>query len=128
MAYHFLKSLERNCFLKSATAKSLIDVLNRKFATFRNSFNIVTDNGPPSPSTELRKFMKKNEITHHCITPIWPRVNCQVENFNKRLMKAIRTAYIEGKDLETEIFKVFRQYRGTPHTVTKEASAHLMFG
>lgn len=115
-------------FLKSTTAKSLIDVLNKTFATFGNPSKVITDNGPPFPSHELRNFMEENGVIHHRITPIWPQANGQVENFNKPLMKAIRTAYIEGKDLETETYKFLRQYRATPHAVTKEAPADLMFG
>ena len=115
-------------FVKSTTAKSLTDVLHKTFATYGNPPNVITDNGPPFPSQEVKNFMRENGITHHRITPIWPQANGQVENFNKPLMKAIRAAYIEGKDLETETYKFLRQYRATPHSVTKEAPADLMFG
>ena len=115
-------------FVKSTTAKALTDVLYKVFATYGNPAQIVTDNGPPFPSKEVRDFMEQNGIVHHRITPIWPQANGQVENFNKPLMKAIRAAYVEGKDLETETYKFLRQYRATPHCVTKEAPADMMFG
>ena len=43
-------------------------------------------------------------------------------------MKAIRAAYVEGKDLETETYKFLRKYRVTPHSITKEAPADMVFG
>lgn len=115
-------------FVKSTTAKALTDILHKTFATYGNPAKVITDNGPPFPSKEVRTFMEQNGIEHHRITPIWPQANGQVESFNKPLMKAIRAAYVEGKDLETETYKFLRQYRATPHCVTKEAPADMVFG
>ena len=114
-------------FVNNTSAKSLINVLHKTFSAYGIPAKIITDNGPPFTSNELRHFMEENGIVHHRITPRWPQANGQVENFNKPLMKTIRAAYIERKDIETECYKFLRQYRATPHTVTKIPPAELMF-
>jgi len=91
--------LSRNSVREQHICKTDHQRLNKTFATYGNHLKIVTDNGPPFTSKELRTFMEESDIDHHRITPIWPQANGQVESFIKPLMKTIRAAYIEGKDM-----------------------------
>ena len=115
-------------FLSSTSATQLITALHRVFATYGNPHKVVTDNGPPFQSKTLREFMDAQGIQHHRITPLWPQVNGQVERFNRPLMKAIKAACIEGKDMQTSCYNFLASYRATPHPATKIAPARMMFG
>ena len=69
----------------------------------------------------------ENGIKHRRVTPYWPAANGGVERQNRTLLKAIRTAYIEGKDWKSELLTFLVAYRSTPHTVTGVSPAELMY-
>ena len=46
---------------------------------------------------------------------------------NRTLLKAIRTAHVEGKDWKKELCKFLLAYRSTPHAVTKVAPCELLY-
>ena len=66
-------------------------------------------------------------IEHHTITPLHPRANGLVENFNRMINKVIRTSAIERKCWKQELFKFLRNYRATPHVTTGKCPADLLF-
>ena len=64
---------------------------------------------------------------HDPITPVYPKANGLVENFNKNIVKVSRTAIVEKKNLRQELYTFLRAYRATPHTSTGKTPAELMF-
>ena len=80
--------------MKKTDASHLIPCLDEIFATFGLPKEVISDNGPPFKSREIKKFMDANGIRHRTITPLWPQAN-ESETFLKPLMKAIRTAHLQ---------------------------------
>ena len=113
--------------VKSTSAKCVIPVLDKIFATHGIPEILKSDNGPPFQSYEFRRFMEYCGIHHRRITPFWPRANAQAENFIKTLSKAVKTATVEGKSWKQELYKFLRNYRATPHVTTGKAPAELLF-
>ena len=102
--------------MKSTTAQSLINKLERIFATHGLPTKITSDNGPPFDSYELSNYFKENGIIHHRVTPIWPQANGEVESFMKPLNKAIRAAKIQGEDWRHVLYRFLLSYRAMPHS------------
>jgi hypothetical protein len=67
-------------------------------------------------------------IAHRKVTPYWPQANAQVERFNRTIEKAIRGAYVEGKDWRKELYIFLLNYRATPHATTGVSPALLHLG
>ena len=70
--------------------------------------------------------MRSRGIKHQFITPVWPQGNAEVECFMSPLMKTIRIAHIQGKDIRKGISHFLFAYRNTPHSSTKIAPANVM--
>ena len=114
--------------VRTTNAKSTINCFNRIFATHGLPRTIVSNNGPPFQSEELRQYMISNGITHRKITPLWPQANAEAETFMKPLTKCLQTAAIENKDWKQELQKFLFIYRATPHCTTKIPPATALFG
>nr|XP_039266337.1 uncharacterized protein K02A2.6-like [Styela clava] len=114
--------------VKSTSARSVIPIFDKIFATHGFCEVLKTDNGTPFQSHEFKRFMDYCGIHHQKITPLWPRGNAQAENFMKPLNKAIKTATVEGKSWKQELYKFLRNYRATPHVTTHKAPAELLYG
>ena len=112
--------------IRSITATSIVNCLNKVFATHGLPLQIMTDNGSQFISEEFGNFMEENNISHHRVTPYWPAANGEVERFNKVLKKAIQTSHTEGKDWKFELYKFLLAYRTTPHCTTNESPAYLL--
>ena len=79
-------------------------------------------------SQEFEVYLKDNNIEHRTSTPMWPQANGEVERQNRSLLKAMRVAHSEGRDWRKELQKFLLGYRSTPHTITGESPAKLLFG
>ena len=112
--------------VRRTKAEQLIPILDRIFATYGNPVVYISDNGPPFRSKMISKYMKSRGIKHQFVTPIWPQGNAEVERFMSPLMKTIRIAHIEGKDIRKEINNFLFAYRNTPHSSTKITPANVM--
>lgn len=112
--------------MKKTDASSVITRLNEIFSTFGLPKEVISDNGPPFKSDEMKKFMKVNGIRHRTITPLWPQAN-EAETFMKPLMKAIRTAHVNKQNWRHELHRFLLNYRATPHATTQVAPAKMMF-
>ena len=115
-------------FVSSTSAKSLIKLLSKVFAIYGNPSKVISDNGPPFKSKFLKEYMESKGIRHHRITPVWPQANVLVERFNRPLMKVIKAAYAEGKDMQEASQTFLAAYRSTPHSSTRVAPSTIMFG
>uniref|UniRef100_A0A7M5VG95 Integrase catalytic domain-containing protein n=1 Tax=Clytia hemisphaerica TaxID=252671 RepID=A0A7M5VG95_9CNID len=114
-------------FTKTTDATTAISSLSRTFNLFGNPIYIVSDNGPPFTSQRLKEFLQSRGVSHRKITPLWPQANGEAERFMRPLNKTIRTAHLEGKDIETEVQKYLFAYRNTPHSSTKVSPSEVMF-
>ena len=59
---------------------------------------IISDNGPPFTSCELKSYFLKHTIQHQRITPLCFQSNGEIESFMQPLTKFIGAAYIELKE------------------------------
>ena len=63
---------------------------------------------------------------HHKITPLWPQVNSEAENFMKPLTKTIHVARTEKKVWKKNLYTFLLNYRATPHTTTGFPPSELL--
>ena len=113
--------------IKSTSAEITIPKLERLFATHGLPKVVKTDNGPPSPDVQFYKFMKELGAKHITSSPYWSQGNGEKERFMQTLVKAIKTAHLEGKDLKRSIYKYLLNYRANPHAASGKSPAELLF-
>ena len=114
--------------VRSTAAEQVIQVVDKVFCTYGYPDIVKTDNGPPFNSQVWKGFLKTCGIKHRKTTPLWPKANGQVENFSKPLMKAIKSAKIQGQSWIYATHQFLRTYRFTPHTTTGFTPHRLLFG
>ena len=88
---------------------------------------VRSDNGSPFQSKEFSDYARFMGFEHDPVTPVYPKANGLVENFNKNIVKVDRTATVERKNLKQQLCAFLRSYRATPHTTTGKSPAELMF-
>ena len=110
------------------STEKVIPVVDKVFSTFGFPTMLKTDNGSPFQSNLWKEFMNSCGIKHRKITPLWPQANSQAENFNKPMMKAIRSAHIQRQSWKQALYQFCRVYRATPHCSTLFSPHFLMFG
>ncbi|MCH2405926.1 MAG: DDE-type integrase/transposase/recombinase [Nitrosopumilus sp.] len=116
------------CQLKNITTKSITKALRKVFMTFGYPYRITTDNGSNFKSSAFCSYLQAHGIKHRIVTPYWPSANGEVERFNRVLKKQNQTAHVEGLDWREKLQEFLLYYRSTPHTVTGEAPATVLFG
>ena len=112
--------------MKKTDASCGIARFNEILSTFGLHKEVISDNGPPFKSAEIKKFMEDNGIRHRSITPLWPQAN-EAETFMKPLMKSMRTAIVNKQNWRHELHRCLLNYRATPHVTTQVAPAKIMF-
>ena len=113
--------------ISTTSASTVIPRSERIFPAYGLPAIVLTHNGPPFLGYEFSGFLEEYAIQHHRIPPKWPRANGLVENFNKPLMKTIRTASLKGRDWRHAIYGFLLNYRCTPHSATGVAPSELLF-
>ena len=113
--------------IKSTTSTTIINRLRQIFAMHGFVDEIVTNNASYFVSSEFKAFLHENGIKHSRISPYWSRNNGLVENFNKSIRKAVRTALVQNKNWRTEIYTFLLHYRATEHTTTGKSPAQLLY-
>ena len=113
--------------LKSVTSVKIIESLEKIFCTHGLPESLKTDNGPQFISKEFEDFLKENGIQHRTSTPLWPQANGEVERQNRSLLKVLKIAQAEKKDMKKELRKFLIAYRTTPHSSTGTTPAKLLF-
>lgn len=114
--------------MKSITSAKVIEVFLPIFARLGMPFSLRTDNGTQFVSEEFQAFLTENGIQHRKVTPLWPQVNGEAERQNRKILKALQMARVEGKDWHRELLKFLTAYRSTPHAATGTTPFALMFG
>ena len=82
--------------------------MNKVLTTFVYLKVIKSDNGSPFNSDAFCLFAKYTGFPHKRVTECWPSGNAQAEDFNKPLMKAIRSAVLEQKTWKQEMYRFLR--------------------
>ena len=113
--------------LTSGTSPKVIESLEKIFCTHGLPRSLKTDNGTQFVSDEFERFLKKNDIDHRTSTPLWPQANGEVQRHNRSLLKTLKTAKAEKKNIWTEMRKLLTAYRTTSHTSTGVMPAKLLF-
>ena len=113
-------------FTKSITAEKKVSLLSKILVT--HGLSIRTDNGPQFINECFKNFMEENGVEHRMTTPLWPQANREIERQNRSILKRLRIAQAEGKNLKSEVDRFLMMYRSTPHSITGVASAELLYG
>ena len=88
---------------------------------------MLTDNGPPWNSKDIKLFFKARGIRHKRITPLWPRANGLTERFMQNINKCIRTSITSKTNWKENLQIMLMNYRNTPHHTTVIAPSTLYF-
>ena len=110
------------------TAEALDPRLRRIFSRYGFPQRIVTDNAQTFCSTHFANLMAEYGIKHRKITPLYPQENGEVERLNRNINKVVKTAIAEGRNWRFALDDWLLAYRNTPHSITGQAPAVLMFG
>ncbi|UYV68635.1 K02A2.6-like, partial [Cordylochernes scorpioides] len=110
------------------TSKVIINFLEDVFSREGFPREIVTDNGTPFISEEFEDFLRSNGIKHIRTANYHPACNGEVENFNKTLKSTVLTAHLQHTQVKRTIQLFLREYRSTPHTVTKQTPSAVLHG
>ena len=113
--------------LKQLTTAAIIKCIDQLFSMFGYPQKLISDNGPQFISKEFKRYLYSHRILHRRVTPYWPCANGEVERFNRTLSKFIKCAMIENRDWKKDLNSFLLDYRTTPHTVTNESPAEVLF-
>lgn len=118
--------------LRSTKADKIVEFLDTVFSSYRYGYPEVlrTDNGPQFISEILQQYLVNiyNGVRWLSTTPMWPQANGLVGRTNRSILKVLKIARLEKKDLLTEFRKFLIAYRSTPHMGTGLSPFSLMFG
>ena len=73
-------------------------------------------------------YLETHGIQWVSTTPLWPQANGLVERINRSVLKVLKIACVDKKDLQVEFRKFPVADRSTPHSGTGCAPLALMFG
>ena len=113
--------------VRSTSAKVVITRLDKIFAEFDIPEVVRSYNGPPFNGHDFKNFAETLGFKHRKVTPLWPRLNGEVERFMRTIKKTIHAATTEGKPWKEELCTLLRNYRTTPRSSTGKAPATAMF-
>ncbi|RUA05256.1 MAG: hypothetical protein DSY43_04960 [Gammaproteobacteria bacterium] len=113
--------------LRSTTAPKIIESLDKIFCTHGLPVTLRTDNGPQFVSEQFESYLAENGISHKTSTPLWPQANGEVERQNRSILKILKIAHSEKKDMQAELRKFLMAYRTTQHSSTGSTPAKLLF-
>ena len=115
-------------FLKSTKAEKVIMFLEDVFSRYGFPELLRSDNGPQFVSGEFQAFLSQSGVKWISTTPLWPQANGEVERMNRTILKVLKIAKSENKDLQKALREFTVAYSSTPHTATGMTPLALMFG
>ena len=113
--------------MKTTTATSVINRLEKLFAIYGYPNKVRTDNGSPFQGKNIKEYFNDCGIKHMKITPRYPQANGTIERFMQVIGKCVKTSRFNGKDWKTELNNMLRNYRTAPHKVTQKSPSLLLF-
>ena len=114
--------------MKSTTTDKVVEFLDTIFCRFGYPQALRTDNGQQFISGEFKLYLETHGIQCVSTTPLWPQANGLVERTNRSILKVLKIASVEKKDLQVELRTFLVAYRSTPHSGTGCTPFALMFG
>ena len=109
----------------TTNATATIHTLRNIFSTHGLPVHLVSDNGPPFTSAELKTFMKQKGIYHIRTPPFHPASNGAaekaVQTFKRALQKDTATVPLKHK-----LANFLLSYRTTPHSATGQAPCIML--
>ena len=105
----------------------MVSILSRILVTHGLPLSIRTDNGPQFISECFKNFLVENGIEQQMTTPLWPQANGEIERQNRTILKRLRIAQAEGRNLRLEVDRSLMMYRSTPDTTTGVSPAELLY-
>lgn len=111
----------------STTAEETVEHMRTLMARMGIPEQVVTDNGPQFTSGVFRAFMKKNGIQHVTGAPYHPATNGLAERLVQSVKRAVK-ANKSGTSLQHKLDEFLLAYRVSPHAVTEQSPAQLMYG
>ena len=115
-------------FLGSTKTGKVVSFLENVFARYGYPEMLRSDNGPQFVSSEFQSYLAECSIKWISTTPLWPQANGQVERTNRSVLKTLRIANSEGRNLEQALLEFVVAYKSTPHAATGMTPYALMFG
>lgn len=88
---------------------------------------LVTDNGPPFTSSEVKNYLKSCNIEHLTTAPYHPASNGAAERFVRSFKERMKKLVSEGKNVNTALKMFMRDYNWRNHTSTNKIPAEMMF-
>jgi hypothetical protein len=117
-----------SCFLRSTKADKVVVFLEDVFACYGYPEMLRSDNGPQFVAEEFQQYLKGCGIRWISTTPLWPQANGEVERMNRTILKVLKVARSEGRDLERAVREFSMAYHSSPHSGTGLTPYSLMFG
>ncbi|CAF1240779.1 unnamed protein product [Adineta ricciae] len=110
------------------SAKNLCNVLEQAIDWLGPPTTLVSDNGPPFTSFEMKEFYKQYGIEHITTPPYHPPSNGIAERFVRSFKEGMIMQQESGQTNKSVALRnVLRSYRWTPHTTTGTAPAEALF-
>ena len=113
--------------LRTTTSEKVINCLQSLFCVHGIPLSLQTDNAQNFNSQEMNDYLSSLNIEHRNTTPYWPQANGEVEIQNKSILKRLRIAHAEKKDMKSELETYLMMYRSTPHSTTGMSPAEMLF-
>ena len=115
--------------LKEATDKEVVDCIRTFSHDFGYPATILSDRGSAFLSDLVKRACKVLNIKHNKTSSYHPQANGLCERFHSTLKTSLSLVIDNGKaNWDVCLSDFVGAYRTTPHTVTKETPAFLMFG
>ncbi|XP_063892502.1 uncharacterized protein K02A2.6-like [Helicoverpa armigera] len=112
---------------RSVTSAEIIEQLKDIFSRLGNPVSLTSDNGKQFTSEEFKTFCAERDIRIFNTVPYSPQQNGEVERQNRSILKRLKIAQAEKKNLKEALRTYLEMYNSTPHTVTGKTPAELFF-
>ena len=114
--------------MKSTTAAKTVEKFRILFSHYGLPKQVVSDNEPQFVVEEFRAFLAQHGMRHVTSAPYHPRSNGQAESAVQIFNNAMKNAENNNRSLQHKLSVFLFKYRTTPHALTNETPAKLLYG
>ncbi|XP_026523461.1 uncharacterized protein K02A2.6-like, partial [Notechis scutatus] len=112
--------------MHTTTTDSVINKLNRLFATHGFPDVLVSDNGPQFTALPFEQYLADRGIRHALTSPAHPAANGRAERMVQFVKKTLHK--MEFGNIDEKINRILLLQHITPHSVTNKTPAELLMG
>ena len=112
--------------VKFASSSATIEKLRTLFANHGIPESIVSDNGSPFTSTEMKEFLTANGVKQITSSPYHPSSNGLAERAVQTCKSALKK--MDGNSLHIKLQRFLLNYRTTPQGTTGVPPSQLLMG